>query len=770
MIKQLEMVNVRRHAHTVIDFSGDGQLISLSGSNGAGKSTVLEAILYALYGETRHGRSGIAGMVRRGAEHEGMEVSLSFSLDNVDYEVTRRYEKGKSTASLKASGTEVMRTVAGVSAEITRILGMDVAGFKLATIAKQKELDGLADLTPAKRRAAVSRLLRLDAISAAAKQAREEYVRAKELSDALTAQADVSSAQEKLRQEEEAHAEAEAALVAQRETVESLAQQMIELAGVEAEWNDRQNKLAAARATLDSAVQHRDTLVNERDSVRVPAEVEPTRSVADIDADLAALAGRIAAAQQAAQSAHTRARVQRDLDRAAQELADSVAMRDRTADAEAQLADAVTQRDLIRVELDELLARHADAASAVSAAGARVESARERADQVEHLSAECSLCGQHVSDEVRDQQVNAAHEALSDLVEFELRRKEELTALSSQVAQAREKLEAAEASVGSAQEDYRTHSQAVAQVAQHESVVSSYEDTLTRLPEAGENVDDLFSVKSELDVERGRAVHASEVAFQRREALEHRSRVAALVLAAEEQVTVARENVEACAVPDKLQEDFSRLSALRDEHAAEVELLNACSQAVAAAAGAVRAAAGAVASANALGEEAAKVREQALVASGAHEVLSLTARTLSVELRPALQAEVATLLTALSEGRFSGVQIDEDYSVKVADTDGSWQPVSEYSGGEMDLIALSIRLALAQIVAKRNGAHSSGFLILDEVLGSQDAARRQAILDGLRRLRNTYGQILLISHVGGLEDASDRVISIEDEDGVSVAT
>ena len=52
------------------------------------------------------------------------------------------------------------------------------------------------------------------------------------------------------------------------------------------------------------------------------------------------------------------------------------------------------------------------------------------------------------------------------------------------------------------------------------------------------------------------------------------------------------------------------------------------------------------------------------------------------------------------------------------------------------------------------------FLILDEVFGSQAAERRESILTGLRTLRAMYGQILLISHVGGLDEAADRVLEV----------
>jgi hypothetical protein len=50
-----------------------------------------------------------------------------------------------------------------------------------------------------------------------------------------------------------------------------------------------------------------------------------------------------------------------------------------------------------------------------------------------------------------------------------------------------------------------------------------------------------------------------------------------------------------------------------------------------------------------------------------------------------------------------------------------------------------------------------------------DEGRRSATLEALRRLRGTYGQILLISHAGGIEYAADMALSVEKDDEEEVA-
>lgn len=771
MINTLALSNVRRHADTVIDFSGEGQLIALSGPNGAGKSTILEAIVYALYGETRHGRSGIAGMVRRGAEHEGMQVRLSFEIDGIDYEVTRRYEKGKSTASLKVAGKETMRSVAGVTAEITRILGMDAAGFKLATIAKQKELDGLADLTPAKRRAAVARLLRLDAVQAASRAARDQYLREKDIAQALASQADPASAQTRLDQAQQQHSEAQDSLNESQERLTQLDSDLARLDQVPAKWAAASRAVEAAAAVLASVNTQVTELEEQLSGIELPDEPESTRKLDQIDADLAAAAMRIAVAEEASKTKAARDRTQSDLEQCRRERTEAfeelealgaAGAASRLVKVESKLAKTLKTRQDLDTQSRKLSQEQAGAQ-------AKVEALLNQEQTLAGLGPTCYTCGQDITAEHQAQQL--AHTAGN------------LEAATKELSRIEDKLEKVESQLSKAQEEedeLRQELDLLSQTAQAARTLEEriqgllrneqvYESTLTRLPEVEVSLEDEYAAKGLLETERAQAVEAErliQVRKQAQAALD--SLQTALERATAKQQLCENQVREAAPSEDLVQswEEHQRLSDLRAE---EAELAGALSQMVSECFGQVRSAQESLEAAQKLAEQAREHRATATVASKASAVLNQLAKTLSTEIRPVLESEVSLILEAISEGRFTSVRISEDYDVTVADDDGKFYPVDEFSGGESDLIALAIRLALAQVVARRHGAGSTGFLILDEVLGSQDTARRAAILEGLRRLRGIYGQILLISHVGGLEDAADRVVEVETVDGVAAA-
>jgi exonuclease SbcC len=60
-------------------------------------------------------------------------------------------------------------------------------------------------------------------------------------------------------------------------------------------------------------------------------------------------------------------------------------------------------------------------------------------------------------------------------------------------------------------------------------------------------------------------------------------------------------------------------------------------------------------------------------------------------------------------------------------------------------------------------------LILDEVFGSLDETRRHNVVDLLRRLRDRFEQVILITHIEGVREGVDRVVTVryDDENGTS---
>ncbi|GIV07491.1 MAG: hypothetical protein KatS3mg017_0693 [Fimbriimonadales bacterium] len=130
---------------------------------------------------------------------------------------------------------------------------------------------------------------------------------------------------------------------------------------------------------------------------------------------------------------------------------------------------------------------------------------------------------------------------------------------------------------------------------------------------------------------------------------------------------------------------------------------------------------------------------------------------LNTRLRPLLASIATEFLSILTNGRYTELDIDEEYRFTVID---EGQRKAVISGGEEDIVNLSLRLALARLITERAGLPLS-LLILDEVFASLDSERRHNVMALLNNLRTWFSQILVISHFEEINEAADRCLRIQ---------
>lgn len=136
----------------------------------------------------------------------------------------------------------------------------------------------------------------------------------------------------------------------------------------------------------------------------------------------------------------------------------------------------------------------------------------------------------------------------------------------------------------------------------------------------------------------------------------------------------------------------------------------------------------------------------------------------SQRVRPVLDEQASRLLHRVSSGRYGAVRLDDSYQLQVAD-DRELHPLKRFSGGEQDLTSLCLRLALSRTLAEQRGVEA-GFVILDEVFGSQDSQRREALLQQLGELaEHEFRQVFVISHVDDVIHHCQLHIDVSRTDG-----
>lgn len=153
-------------AATEVEFR-DVDLFALTGPTGSGKTTVLDAICFALYGSVpRYGKNEVAPLISQGQIESN--VVFTFSVGDAIYRAARRVRRnpngrGASTgeAVLERDGEAIASSADGVTAAVERLLGLNFDQFTTCVLLPQGEFARFLHEKPAVRQELLTALLDL---------------------------------------------------------------------------------------------------------------------------------------------------------------------------------------------------------------------------------------------------------------------------------------------------------------------------------------------------------------------------------------------------------------------------------------------------------------------------------------------------------------------------------------------------------------------------------------------------------------------------------
>jgi len=147
MIRSIELVNFLAHSNTELEF--DNGATVFVGDNGAGKSSIIDAITFSLFG--KHTRKNNKSLIRRGT-NQGF-VKIGFSANGKNYQALRKIDsKGGLAQFSEYVGEKLIPIVEGerklgldedMTGHIEKTLGMDFKKLKIASIVQQGELNSI---------------------------------------------------------------------------------------------------------------------------------------------------------------------------------------------------------------------------------------------------------------------------------------------------------------------------------------------------------------------------------------------------------------------------------------------------------------------------------------------------------------------------------------------------------------------------------------------------------------------------------------------------
>ena len=128
------------------------------------------------------------------------------------------------------------------------------------------------------------------------------------------------------------------------------------------------------------------------------------------------------------------------------------------------------------------------------------------------------------------------------------------------------------------------------------------------------------------------------------------------------------------------------------------------------------------------------------------------------QITPRISDIASEMFNLITKGRYELIEVDDNFEFYIYD-EGKKFELERFSGGEIDLANLVLRIAISQTISEINGSNIE-FLAFDEVFGSQDENRREEILNGFNLLKDKYKQIFLISHEIDIKEMFEKVIEL----------
>jgi DNA repair protein SbcC/Rad50 len=294
-VTRIELENIKSHAHS--EFTFEKGTTAITGANGAGKTTILEAIAWALFDTLDYSKDDF---LRRGAKKGAVRVTFESDLDERLYTVYRDTGQGYYIYD-HGLKMRIAEKKLDVGAFLHQHLGIEVgtdlrALFRSAIGVPQGSFTAEFLLSPTARKAAFDRLLKVEEYRESAERLRDTVSLIRERTTEVRER--IAGAEGQLARYDdllEEHKEASRQLEELRTARDELQREIEARARASAEMDEREARLrelhtSAQRLSVerDAAARRLSDLSVERDAARQARERQQTVE-ADYKAHLKAL-------------------------------------------------------------------------------------------------------------------------------------------------------------------------------------------------------------------------------------------------------------------------------------------------------------------------------------------------------------------------------------------------------------------------------------------------------------------------------------------------
>lgn len=788
---RLELNNYRKFEEAAVDFP-DG-VVGIIGPNGAGKSSLVEAIAWALYGN-EVARSSKEEIKRLGAPpSESCYVILDFEMNGDNYRVVREL-KGLSNTADAAVFINQRPQARGVTASselIEKTLGMDWKSFLVSFFARQRELNALTEYQPAKRIEALSRMLGIERIESAIKMLRQDKRDCQtKLETTRGFMVDVNQLQQKLQIKQNQQLELKSRISLKEVSLKQTQSEFCKLSQefelsksrretfttLQKESEVRQSQLQGIAEQIRVTVREKEEILN---LIPLQEELKPYLE------KYIQLTQALLEQEKLKQKSFTRKSLEEQI-KAHQELLQQDQNRLKALEADLALQEKIQKlhqeniQKLLQIEsgLEQQQKQFNLSSAEEKSLNDQIRKLQQQLQRIEELGPEslCDRCLRPLGkdfDQIREhilketeklnsqrqisdtkselefqniRKIKADKEKLQnqkDLYQGKLKQLEqaslELQNLQQRIAQSSLNLDnfsKACQQLGTEQYQPEIHQQLQEQLRSVEGKKQEYlqvSERIKSLPQMEKKLRDIENKKKDLEKDSARITASlNQLGFDLSEFQKK-----------ETEIEQKRQQVHQSQL-DLKDLSFAELTLSQETRQIEEKIKE-----------------------NQLFQKQVQdLEEQRRYLERLDSIMADFKLHLIGRIRPALSAITKGLISEMTEGKYTELELDENYEIYIYDS-GQKFGLERFSGGEKDLANLCLRLAISLLITQSAGTEFS-LIVLDEIFGSQDQQRKESILKALGNLRNRFRQILLITHIEDIKDQVESLINVvENPDGTS---
>ncbi|MBL7159002.1 SMC family ATPase [Candidatus Microgenomates bacterium] len=711
ILKSLSLKNYRRFKKLEIDF--EENITAFIGKNGSGKTSIFEAIIYSLFGTTT-ARSSKEEIRSDFVDYKNpCEVCLVFELDGKQYKVTRKIKGKNSITEAFVFSPSQEKPLAerenAVNKYIANLLGMNPTTFQISVFSAQKELDKFSSLRPEERKEEIRRLLNLGVIKKAVNILRSDIRENKTKIETLQSQKEDSKEikkqivkiKEALKKQKVELKKIDGKHKLKIKTKEEQKNEVKRLDKDNLKFIHLGKQLGINKAEIKN---NKDNLVKNLSLIKeIGNKKEQLVKLLPIKKEYQRA---IEKRKEIASSQLTKELA--ELNKKKDELQEKIHQQEK------KLTKITEQGKSIKKKQNELLVK-IEEIEKIGRSSPCPTCSRPLNEHYDELMAKFNKDFAMVKKELLDkvEEYKTENLTLKELKEKKSTLVEKANLLDERLKIALDKLD-----------------EKITKLEKSNNQISSLEGEIKRLPELKEDKQSLLEKKAELTKELSFLVEAlNELGFDQRKYEEEKAKLNKLTEDCSELVkTIERQR-------GNIKIAVERLKSVGEKLDKQKKLKR-------------------------LIEEIKELNSQLIILEPL--LLEFQAQLLS-RIRPILENETGSLLHKISEGKYSDVELDEDYKIFVYDK-GEKYGINRFSGGEQDLVGLCLRLAISRVIAEKSGSRKINLLILDEIFASQDDDRRQKILTAMHALSSQFRQLFLVTHISDIKDQMPIVYEVKEID------